>query len=73
MPDRVNAIVGAVVSIVTVSPEDVDVTVESGSKVVDCAVMALMPAVRTVVSHVHKPVEVFATQEFPDDTPSTKS
>jgi ribonucleoside-diphosphate reductase alpha chain len=36
--------VGAVVSIVTVSPEDVDVTVESGSKVVDCAVMALMPA-----------------------------
>ena len=73
MPDRVNAIVGAEVSIVTVSPEDVEVTVESGNKVVDCAVMTLSPAERTPVSHDHAPVVLLVGQVFPDATPSTSN
>ena len=73
VPPRETATVGAVLSIVTVRPEDVDVTVESDRIVVDCAVMTLSPAVRTAVSHVHAPVVLLAVHVFPDDTPSTKS
>ena len=63
--------VGAVVSTVTVRPEDVDVTVESASTVVDSAVTTLSPAVNTPVSHDHTPVVAFAVQVFPEATPST--
>jgi hypothetical protein len=70
--EEVNAVtVGAVVSTVTVRLEDVDVTVESESTVVDIAVIALSPAVRTPVSHVHAPVVEFAVHAFPEFTPST--
>ena len=63
--------VGIAVSMVTVSPEDVEVTVESDRIVVDSAVTTLSPSVSTSVSHVHAPVDVLAVQVFPDDTPST--
>jgi hypothetical protein len=62
--------VGAVVSTVTVRLEDVDVTVESDSTVVDIAVIALSPAVSTPVSHVHAPVVELAVQVLPVATPS---
>ena len=65
--------VGAVVSMVTVRLEDVDVTVESDKIVVDSAVMTLSPAVRTAVSHDHAPVVLLVVQVFPDDTPSTNN
>ena len=65
--------VGGVVSIVTVRPEEVDVTVESDKTVLDSAVMTLSPVVNTPVSHDHAPVELLATHVLPDDTPSTKS
>jgi hypothetical protein len=66
-------IVGAVVSIVTVRLEEVEVTVVSDKMVLDSAVMTLSPAVKTPVSHDHAPVELLATQVLPDVTPSTKS
>ena len=72
-PARVKVTVGAVVSMVTASPEDVDVTVESDKTVLDSAVMTFSPGVNTAVSHDHAPVELFATQVLPDATPSTKS
>ncbi len=72
-PARVKVIVGAVVSMVTVSPDDVDVTVESDKTVLDSAVMTLSPAVNTAVSQDHVPVELFVVQVLPDATPSTKS
>ena len=72
-PARVKVTVGAVVSMVTASPEDVDVTVESDKTVLDSAVMTLSPAVNAAVSHDQTPVELFVTQVFPDDAPSTKS
>jgi hypothetical protein len=62
--------VGAVVSTVTVRLEDVDVTVESDSTVVDIAVIALSPAVSTPVSHVHAPVVELDVQVLPVATPS---
>ena len=65
--------VGAVVSMVTVRLEDVDVTVESDRNIVDSAVTTLSPAVSTPVSHDHAPVVALAVQELPDDTPSTNS
>jgi hypothetical protein len=65
--------VGAVLSIVTVRPDEVDVTVESGKTVLDSAVITFSPVVKTPVSHDHAPVVLFATQVFPDDAPSTKS
>jgi hypothetical protein len=65
--------VGEVVSIVTVRLEEVDVTVESDKIVVDSAVMTLLPAVNTSVSHDHAPVELFATHVLPDATPSTNN
>ena len=65
--------VGAVLSIVTVRPEDVDVTVESDKTVLDSAVITFSPVVKIPVSHDHAPVVLFATQVFPEDTPSTKS
>ena len=65
--------VGAVVSMVTVRLEDVEVTDESGNNVVDSAVMTLSPAVRTAVSHDQTPVVTLAVQALPDDTPSTNS
>jgi hypothetical protein len=65
--------VGAVLSIVTVRPDEVDVTVESGKTVLDSAVMTFSPGVNTAVSQDHAPVVLFATQVFPDDAPSTKS
>ena len=65
--------VGAVVSIVTMSPEEVDVTVESGRIVVASAVTTLSPAVRTSVSHDHAPVVLLAVQVLPDATPSTNN
>ena len=69
--EEANAVtVGAVVSTVTVRLEDVDVTVESDSTVVDIAVIALSPAVRTPVSHVHAPVVELAVQVLPVATPS---
>jgi hypothetical protein len=58
---------------VTVSPDDVDVTVESDKTVLDSAVMTLSPAVNTAVSQDHVPVELFVVQVLPDATPSTKS
>lgn len=63
--------VGAVVSTVTVRPDDVDVTVESASSVVETAVITLSPAVRTPVSHVHIPVVELVVQVLPVATPST--
>ena len=72
-PARVKVTVGAVVSMVTVRPEDVDVTVESDKTVLDSAVMTLSPAVNTAVSQDHVPVELFVVQVLPDATPSTKS
>jgi hypothetical protein len=72
-PARVKVIVGAVVSMLTVSPDDVDVTVESDKTVLDSAVMTLSPAVNTAVSQDHVPVELFVVQVLPDATPSTKS
>jgi hypothetical protein len=72
-PARVKVTVGAVVSMVTASPKDVDVTVESDKTVLDSAVMTFSPSVNTAVSHDHAPVELFATQVLPDATPSTKS
>ena len=54
----------------TVRLDDVDVTVESVSTVVDIAVIALSPAVRTPVSHVHAPVVELAVQALPVVTPS---
>ena len=72
-PARVKVTVGAVVSIVTVRPDEVDVTVESDKTVLDSAVMTFSPGVNTAVSHDHAPVELFVTQVFPDDAPSTKS
>jgi hypothetical protein len=69
--EEANAVtVGAVVSTVTVRLEDVDVTVESDSTVVDIAVIALSPAVSTPVSHVHAPVVELAVQVLPVATPS---
>ena len=65
--------VGEAVSIVTVRPDDVDTTVESDKIVVDCAVMTLLPAVKTAVSQVHTPVLESATQVLPDATPSTSN
>ena len=65
--------VGAVVSTVTVRPEDVDVTVESGNSVVDCAVITLAPVVRASVSQDHAPVDAFAAQALPVDTPSANN
>ena len=73
MPERVKVTVGVVVSIVTVRPEEVDVTVESDKTVLDSAVMTLSPAVNTAVSQDHVPVELFVVQVLPDATPSTKS
>ena len=58
------------VSTVTVRLDEVDVTVESVSTVVDIAVIALSPAVRTPVSHVHAPVVELAEQVLPVATPS---
>ena len=58
---------------VTVRPDEVDVTVESVSTVVDSAVITLSPAVNTPVSHDHKPVVAFAVHVLPDATPSTYS
>ena len=58
------------VSTVTVRLDEVDVTVESESTVVDIAVIALSPAVRTPVSHVHAPVVELAVQALPVVTPS---
>jgi hypothetical protein len=72
-PARVKVTVGAVVSIVTVRPEDVDVTVESDKTVLDSAVITLSPVVKTAVSQDHVPVELFVVQVLPDATPSTKS
>ena len=63
--------VGTVVSIVTVSPDDVDVTVESVSTVVETAVTTLSPAVSTPVSHDQTPVVEFAVHVLPEFTPST--
>ena len=54
----------------TVRLDEVDVTVESESTVVDIAVIALSPAVRTPVSHVHAPVVELAVQALPVVTPS---
>ena len=65
--------VGSVVSTVTVSPVDVDVSVELARYVVDSAVTILSPAVNTPVSHDHSPVVAFAVQVLPDATPSTYS
>jgi hypothetical protein len=59
-----------VVSTVTVRLEDVDVTVESESTVVDIAVIALSPAVSSPVSHVHAPVVELAVHVLPVATPS---
>ena len=72
-PARVKVTVGAVVSMVTVRPEDVDVTVESDKTVLDSAVMTLSPGVKTAVSQDQAPVELFAIQVLPDATPSTNS
>ena len=58
------------VSTVTVRLDEVDVTVESVSTVVDIAVIALSPAVKTPVSHVHAPVVELAVQVLPVATPS---
>ena len=55
----------------TVSPVDVDVSVELARYVVDSAVTTLSPAVNTPVSHDQTPVVAFAVQVFPDATPST--
>jgi hypothetical protein len=60
--------VGAVVSTVTVSPVDVDVTVELERYVVDSAVTTLSPAVNTSVSHDHSPVVAFAVHVLPEAT-----
>jgi hypothetical protein len=62
-----------VVSTVTVSPVDVDVTVELERYVVDSAVTTLSPAVNTSVSHDHSPVVAFAVHVLPEATPSTSS
>jgi hypothetical protein len=66
-------IVGAVVSTVTVKPDDVATTVESAKIAVDSAVMTLSPAVKTAVSQLQIPVTESATQVFPDATPSTNN
>jgi hypothetical protein len=63
--------VGAVVSTVTVRLDEVDVTVESASRVVEIAVIALSPAVSTPVSHVHTPVVELVVHVLPETTPST--
>jgi hypothetical protein len=63
--------VGAVESTVTVSPVDVDVSVELARYVVDSAVTTLSPAVNTPVSHDQTPVVAFAVQVLPEATPST--
>jgi hypothetical protein len=60
-----------VVSTVTVSPDDVDVAVESLSTVVETAVITLSPLVSTPVSHDQTPVVEFAVQALPEFTPST--
>jgi hypothetical protein len=72
-PARVKVIVGAVVSIVTVRSDEVDVTVESDKTVLDSAVMTFSPGDNTAVSQDHAPVELFVMQVLPDATPSTKS
>ena len=59
------------VSTVTVSPDDVDVAVESLSTVVETAVITLSPSVSTPVSHDHTPVVEFAVHALPEFTPST--
>jgi hypothetical protein len=61
------------VSILTVNPDDVDVTVESDKIVVDCAVITLSPDVSTPVVHSHAPVEVSAGHVLPVATPSANS
>ncbi len=66
-------IVGAVVSMVTVRPEDVEVTVESLNTVLERAVMTLLPAVSVSVSQVHAPVTSSAVHVLPDATPSTSN
>jgi hypothetical protein len=65
--------VGAVASTVTVSPVDVDVTVESERIVLDSAVTTFGPSVSTPVSHDHSPVVEFAVHVLPEATPSTSS
>ena len=61
------------VSMVTVRPVDVEVTVESDKIVVDCAVTTLSPVESAAVSHDHAPVTESARQVLPDATPSTNS
>ena len=57
----------------TVSPVDVDVSVELERYVVDSAVTTLSPAVNTPVSHDHSPVVAFAVHVLPEATPSTSN
>ena len=64
---------GAVVSMVTVNPDDVDVTVESDRIAVDCAVITLSPAVSTPVVHSHSPVVELAGHVLPVSAPSANS
>jgi hypothetical protein len=72
--DEENAVtVGKVVSIVTVKPDDVDVTRPSVNTVVACAVTTFAPAVNTPVSHDHAPVVASAVHVLPEATPSTNN
>jgi hypothetical protein len=63
--------VGAVVSTVTVRPDEVDVIVEPLSTVVERAVTTLSPAVKTPVRHDQTPVVEFAVHALPEFTPAT--
>ena len=63
--------VGAVVSTVTVRPDDVDVTVEPLSTNVETAVITLSPLVSTPVLHDQMPVVEFAVHVLPEATPPT--
>jgi hypothetical protein len=60
-----------VVSTVTERPDEVDVTVELLSTVVETAVTTLTPLVNTAVSQVQEPVVALAVHALPEFTPST--
>jgi hypothetical protein len=70
--DDENAVtVGNTVSTVTERLDEVEVTVELVSVVVDTAVIAFVPLVSTPVSHVHAPDVALAVHVLPEATPST--
>ena len=73
MDDEDEVIVGAVVSMVTDSAEEVEVTVPVSRVVVDIAVMLYVPAVRAAVVHCQVPVVLSVTHALPVDDPFAKS